>query len=208
VPPFWSQTSGALRQAAREPVHTSRVSYAAIASTIALILSASTFYFTYFRVRHSLEIVAAPQPSFSVIVDTFYVSADLVLLNDGNRTETVLRAYPEISKRTHSASATYANLSLQQGPWVLKPGDAVPIHIEWPLTPHNLQIPSRLELKSIKPVAVSVNIVVVNQDGTVSSAPVQLGILQYSETNGAFRFDRNAELDARPMQQLLRRRGA
>jgi len=103
------------------------------------------------------------------------------------------------------------DLRLSQGPWVLKPGDAVPVHIEWRLAPSTLQFPSPPIVTSganLVQAQVVVNVVTVDQDGTLVITPVQLGLLVYQKNLGEFRFTRNPELDLRPIQSLLRRRGA
>lgn len=211
TPPFWLQVTRAARDAGQLRSRPPFFTYASVVSTLALILSGGAFYFSYFHVRHSLNVVAAPSVSFSVKVESFPVIADLVFLNDGNRTETVLRAEPQLYRSTANASSTYTDLRLRQGPWVLKPGDAVPMHLEWRLTPSDLRFPSTPIVTpdaNVVQAHVVVNIVAVGQDGTTITTPVRLGLLEYQKNIGEFRFTRDPDLDREPIQPLLRRPGA
>jgi hypothetical protein len=98
--------------------------YPFVISTVALLISASSFYFTYFRVNHSLELaVVKSGPSDNETPCSF--SVDTILLNKGNRTETFLSA-----ELIFVGEDTVFFPASSKGPFVLKSGDALPLRIE------------------------------------------------------------------------------
>jgi hypothetical protein len=107
----------------------SRPSYAVVTSTIALVISLASFYFTWFDVRHSLKIGIVSASADGTALPMKF-STDIILLNQGNKTESVLG----LELRFGSIGNGYmSNSRLMKGPFVLKAGDAVPVHIDWDL---------------------------------------------------------------------------
>jgi hypothetical protein len=102
----------------------SRLTYATVTSTIALLISCMSFYYSTFYEKHSLKIAPVTygyDPSH--IPWDFH--CNLIILNQGNQTETILSIVPTFGGQ----QATVRDVEL--GPFVLKPGDAVPLSISW-----------------------------------------------------------------------------
>lgn len=117
------------RTSAAKKAGVARLSYAVVTSTIALAVSLLSFYFTWLHVRHSLMIGVVSASADDVTLPMNF-STDIILLNQGNRTETAL----SVELRFGSAGNGYTySPKLKKGPFVLKAGDAVPVHIDWEL---------------------------------------------------------------------------
>jgi hypothetical protein len=100
------------------------VIYPLVISTIALFVSLVSIYFTYFRVSHSLQLgVIKSDVSDNEIPADFMV--DLILLNKGNQTESLLNAELQFV-----AGDSLVFTKSRKGPLVLKPGDALPLRVE------------------------------------------------------------------------------
>jgi hypothetical protein len=111
------------------------ISYASVTSTLALLLSAGTFYWNFFRVDRDLRL-AFVTPRHAA-AQTFQLGekfdVPVILLNGGNRAETVLAIRCEVYKVLNGVRTT--NGGDMQGPFVLKPGDAIPVSLSLHLDP-------------------------------------------------------------------------
>lgn len=110
------------------------ITYATITSTIALIISCLSFYFTNIQEVHSLQCGVVRDYTESFNDDSLIYHSDLILLNKGNRTETLLSI--EITYSSPEDSSIIASFtsvrSASRGPYVLKSGDAMPVHLnDW-----------------------------------------------------------------------------
>jgi hypothetical protein len=99
--------------------------YAKIISTVALLVSLTSFYFTWFYERHSLRLGV---PSTSLDEDHYPVTlaTNVVLLNGGNRAAVVL----SLGLSPESPDAGARQIATEQGPFILKPGEALPVRTE------------------------------------------------------------------------------
>jgi membrane-associated protease RseP (regulator of RpoE activity) len=81
------------------------------------VISAGTLFFTFFYEQHVLKIAVVPVLSgaFAGMTDSPF-SMSPVLINSGNRTETVLAVYLEVNQ---------VSVLPYKGPFVLKAGDAL-----------------------------------------------------------------------------------
>src|SRR5206468_2606386 len=96
-------------------------------STVALVLSAGTFYLANVRVHHSLQI-ALIRSAITYRTDKCDLPIDLVFINNGNRAETLIYAQP-VAK---GGGAIECNQSVSA--LAIKAGDVIPFHINFHLT--------------------------------------------------------------------------
>ena len=122
-------------QSPKAAIKLPRITYASVTSTFALAISILTFYFSNLREVHSLQFTIANSAS-SISVSTYLaqVSTDLILVNKGNRTETILSValvHPLDDKRYLEKT--------RRGPFVLKAGDALPVQLVDTITESDLK---------------------------------------------------------------------
>lgn len=101
------------------------LSYATITSTVAILISLSSFYFSWFYVNHSLKISIVSTDS----TYPYNFQTDLVAFNHGNKTETLL--YLQLFYVSSDGLDRTFSEEYQKGPFVLKPGDVIPIRVDW-----------------------------------------------------------------------------
>lgn len=105
-----------------------KVTLPLVISTIALIISLLSFYFTHLRVNHSMMLAPA---NLTLSSDKLpcNLTSDFVLLNYGNRTETLIRA-----ELVYQGFGEWREPKSRKGPFVLKSGDAIPVQVQQELT--------------------------------------------------------------------------
>lgn len=164
----------------------SKLSLSSLLSTVALLLSLLTFYTTYLRVDHSLRLASLPSELSSHVglnmdVANCDLPIDLVFINDGNRTETIIEATPVAMGGPRGG--TY-EVQQKISPFALKPGDAIPLHQVFHLTDANFHDDAAWKNDgtfNIGMLTVKVAISAVASDGYMSKTEVPLGQLRYFE---------------------------
>jgi hypothetical protein len=170
---------------AREKKNKYLVLYPLVTSTIALIVSLTAFYFTYFRVSHSLQlgVIKSDVSDNETPVD---FTADLILLNKGNQTETLLSA-----ELRFVGGDTLMFTKSRKGPIVLKPGDAFPLRIETKLEESSFEIGAKwsgTEGTRKAETAMVLQISAVDANGRQVTKNITLGNFVYEELNNYFTY--------------------
>jgi len=104
------------------------LTYSTVTSTVAFAVSIAGFYLTWLRESHTLELQVV-----GFVVSDRRLETDVVLLNKGNRTETVLSIGMNLS--SPSGMAGVDPPTAPQGPFTLKPGDVIPVKLVYQFSP-------------------------------------------------------------------------
>lgn len=166
-------------QAERKP----RLAYASLTATVALFLSLTSLYFTWFREVHSLKLGIVPSDTVDVSLP-FTLSTDLVLLNRGNRTETVLALNPVLAAPSEHEGE---RPGWHKGPFVLKAGDALPVHVAWTITENDLGNVAEWSGPSLERSAdgdLLLSVSTISAEGAEIRKNILLGRLHYYEPSG------------------------
>jgi hypothetical protein len=102
------------------------ITYSGVTSTVAVVIALLSFYIANIREVHSLELGVVRSPGTYSGANIDYTT-DLILLNRGNRTETLLSVKLFFPYSPDSETGLYSKA--EKGPFVLKPGDAVPVQL-------------------------------------------------------------------------------
>nr|WP_315182928.1 hypothetical protein [uncultured Albidiferax sp.] len=163
-------------------------SFSVVVSLVALALSLWTFYFTYFHIEHTLQLsVVRAGGDDSELPVTF--DTDILLLNPGNRSATLLSLEVTFGEAT-GGTWTY-DPRLRKGPYVLKPGDALPVNVSWMLTKdmfENVADWSGAELERTAKGVMSLQLSAVSSDGKEIRRKIQIGTFEYYEPSDELRF--------------------
>ena len=101
---------------------------AAIGALVALVLSAVSFYWSYFYTKHDLE-VTVTEVSFATNRGEVYMT--VAFSNDGNRDAALLRVEPALwSKRKGATKPEWATLDTKVGPDVPLADPKVPMTVK------------------------------------------------------------------------------
>jgi hypothetical protein len=177
-------------------------SFSVTTSLIALGLSLWTFYFTYLHVEHALQLsVVRAGGDDSALPTTF--DTDILLLNPGNRTETLISLDVIFGNATDGTHAF--DPRLRKGPYVLKPGEALPLKVSWELTKdmfENVADWSGPEAEKIAKGLISLRLSAVSADGEEIRRRVPIGTFEYYEASDELRFKVSAS-DAAKFHDLL-----
>jgi hypothetical protein len=130
--------------------------YSSVTSTLALIVSAVSAYYTLFYVNRSIKLVLNPFFNETFVEDGF-IAGSPVLYNDGNHTEVLVKA--ELTTRKDSCG-TFGRSAV--GPFIIKPGEAIALTLKLPLP----------EIKTYTKIDVYLALQVIRPDG--SSVPLNI----------------------------------
>jgi hypothetical protein len=163
------------------------LNYSTIISSLALAISLSSFYFTWVRVDHSLKLgVVSSGGDDTELPLTYY--ANLILLNPGNRTETALTLELLFGSTLHSYEFDPKSV---KGPFVLKPGDAIPIRIEWKIGQNNFDDAAEWrgpQFSQIASAKMYVRVHVVSPNGAETEKIFPVGNLVYNQASAAVEY--------------------
>jgi hypothetical protein len=99
--------------------------FSIILSLVALIISGLAFYLTNFYINRTLSVAITPEPPvWTLEFEDKPLEFTPVVLNSGNRSETILGAYLSIETDLGAAKG-----EISQGPLVIKPGDSVVVKV-------------------------------------------------------------------------------
>jgi len=178
------------------------LSFSVITSLVALAISLWTFYFTYIHVEHALHLsvvrAGADDSELPVTFDT-----DILLLNPGNRVATLISL--EVTFGGADGGTWTYDPRLRKGPYVLKPGDALPVNVSWKLTKdmfENVADWSGPDLERKATGTVFLQLAAVSADGKELRRKLRVGTFEYYEPSDELRFNVSAT-DAAKFQDLL-----
>jgi hypothetical protein len=159
--------------------------YPLVVSTIALLVSATSVYFTYFRVSHSLQLGVVKSETTDNETPCDF-RADLILLNRGNQTEVLLGA-----ELRFVGGDTLMFTTSRKGPFVLKAGEALPLRIETKLDEASFDTGAKwsgTEGYRKAESAMVLKISAVDSNGREVTKDVTLGNFVYEELNNYFTY--------------------
>jgi hypothetical protein len=168
------------------------LTYAGVTSTIAIIIAFLSFYVANIREIHSLQVGVVRTSDRGVTKDVDFTT-DIILLNRGNRTETLLSielSYPFADNPEGESGFIKA----EKGPFVLKPGDAIPIQLTDKITKQNFENFAKWmgrEGERKAELIVQVRISAVSPDGQEIRKKIQLKRIAYDEMNDIIIFPDN-----------------
>lgn len=175
-----------LRKPAKKAQWTFKVNYSVVTTTVALFITLSTFYLTWFHKNHSLAIAITEvningQSKDSDEDDWFPLNTNikLALANTGNRSEIL-----------HSARIVITNKEDREdqidgpamGPIIIKPGEITPLEMKWELQ-HQTTISafSSPDADGYRESTMKLNIETISPNGEVSQKSFPLATLQIRE---------------------------
>jgi hypothetical protein len=157
-------------------------------STLALIISAANFYFSQLQVRHSLRVVIVAdsgQRTKFTLYGTAPFFANILLLNDGNRTESIVGAQFSLTTDGEVLS------SPPVGPFVIKSNDSVVARSSSPVSPNNTGT-MKPNVKS----SLSLEITFVDLNGILAERSIDLGTIALGHSGG----DTTLEFNLKPVR--------
>lgn len=162
------------------------INYSSVTSTVAILLSLAALYFNFFREAHSLKVGVVDFDTSDTTLPVS-LSCNVILLNNGNKTETLLSLDLFLSTEPGGKGGGVGPPEVK-GPFVLKAGDVIPVRLKWDnLNEETFENEAKWEGSELYQKAsfiVNLRVSAVRPDGTLTKRIIAVSRLEYDDASG------------------------